>query len=107
LILQNDFDARTVPKLENKIRVSVEPIPFNKRQNKIYTTKAKFNQNQSKVTYIDSLPSKPELVKIQFLDVTGFVKELNADYNADVFKLLNDTQNLEIISSIALYLSAD
>lgn len=107
LNLQNDFDARTLPKLENKIRVSVEPIPFNKRLNKIYTTKAKFNQNQSKVTYIDSLPSKPELVKIRLLDVTGFVKELNADYNADVFKLLNDTQNLKIISSVALYLSAD
>jgi hypothetical protein len=105
--LQNDFEARTFPRLENKIRVAVELIPFNKRLNKIYVTKAKFNQNQSKVTYIDSLPSKPELVSIRLLDVTGFVKELNADYNNDAFRLLNDTQNSKIISRIVICLPTD
>lgn len=107
LNLQNDFDTRTLPRLENKIRVSVELIPFNKRLNKIYVAKAKFNQYQTKVTYVDSLLTKPELVTIRLLDVTGFVKELNADYNTNVFKLLNDTQNLEVISSVAVRLSAD
>lgn len=105
--LQNDFDARTLPKLENKIRVDVDLIPFNKRLNKIYATKAKFNQNQSKVTYIDSLPSKPELVTIRLLDISGLVNELNADYNLNVFRLLNDTQNSEIISSVAVCLPTE
>lgn len=105
--LQNDFDARTLPKLENKIRVEVELIPFNQKLNKIYITKAKFNQNQSKVIYIDSLPSKPELVTIRLLDVTGFVRELNGDYNNDVFRLLNDTQKSKIISSIAVSLPTE
>lgn len=105
--LQNNFEARTLPKLENKIRVAVELIPFNKRLNKIYAAKAKFNQNQSKVTYIDSLSSKPELVSIRLLDVTGFVKELNADYNNDAFRLLNDTQNSKIISSIVICLPTE
>lgn len=105
--LQNDFDARTLPMLENKIRVSVEPIPFNKRLNKFYTAKAKYDQSQSTINYVDSLPSKPELVTIRLLDVAGFVKELNADYNTDVFRLLEDTQTSEIISSIAVYLSTE
>jgi hypothetical protein len=105
--LQNDFKVKTLPKLENNIRVAVELIPFNKRLNKIYVAKAKFNQNQSKVTYIDSLPSKPELVTIRLLDVTGFVKELNADYNNDVFRLLNDTQNSKVISSVAISLPTE
>lgn len=107
LNLQNDFSTRTLPLLENKIRVSVELIPFNQRLNKIYVAKAKFNQYQPKVTYIDSLDSKPELVTIRLLDVTGFVKELNADYNTDVFKLLNATQNSVVISSVAIRLSPD
>lgn len=105
--LQNDFKVKTLPKLENKIRVTVELIPFNKRLNKIYEDKAKFNQNQSKVAYVDSLSSKPELVTIRLLDVTGFVKELNADYNKEVFRLLNDTQNSEIISSVAISLATE
>lgn len=105
--LQNDFDARTLPLLENKIRVSVELIPFNKRLNKFYNAKAKYDQNQSEVMYIDSLPSKPELVTIRLLDVAGFVKELNSDYNTAVFRLLEDTQTSEIISTIAVYLATE
>jgi Mg/Co/Ni transporter MgtE len=84
--------------------VSVELIPFNKRLNKFYNAKAKYDQNQSEVMHIHSLPSKPELVTIRLLDVAGFVKELNSDYNTAVFRLLEDTQTSEIISSIAVYL---
>lgn len=106
ITLQNDFNTRTFPKLENKIRVAVEVIPYNKKLNKIYTNKAKFNQNQAKVIYSDSLPTKPEIVTIQILDVTGFVNELNADYNEEVFRVMKDLQNLEIVSSIAVNLSS-
>jgi hypothetical protein len=105
--LQNSFETRTLPRLENKIRVTVELIPFNRRLNNVYIAKAEFNQNQSKIAYIDSLPSKPELVTIRLLDVTGFVKELNADYNNNVFRLLNDTQNSKIISSVSICLSTE
>ncbi|MFV5703090.1 hypothetical protein ACM55F_14555 [Flavobacterium sp. XS2P12] len=105
--LQNDFEVRTLPKLENNIRVAIEVIPFNKRLDHFYKVKEKFNQNQSKVTYIDSLPSKPELVTIRLLDVTGFIVELNADYNATVSRLLFDTQNSKIISSVAVRLTTE
>lgn len=105
--LQNDFEVRTLPKLENNIRLAIEVVPFNKRLNHFYKAKTKFNQNQSKLTYIDSLPTKPELVTIQLLDITGFTNELNAAYNASVFRLLFDTQNSKIISSVAVSLSPE
>ncbi|RTY77503.1 hypothetical protein EKL97_15275 [Flavobacterium sp. LS1P28] len=105
--LQNDFKVRTLPKLENNIRLSIEVVPFNKRLNHFYKAKTKFNQNQSKLTYIDSLTTKPELTTIRLLDVMGFVSELNADYNTSVFRLLFDTQNSKIISSVAVNLSPE
>jgi hypothetical protein len=78
---KNTFDGRTLAKLNNNIRVEIDIVPFNRKLNKIYTSKAKYDQNQSKVAFIDSLPVKPELVTIKILDITGMVNELNASYN--------------------------
>jgi len=103
--LQNDFEVRTLPKLENNIRLAIEVIPFNKRLNHFYKAKTKYNQNQSKIHYADSLQTKPELVTIRFLDVIGFITELNATHNASVFRMLLDTQKSKIISSVAVNLS--
>lgn len=104
---ENNFAVRTLPKLENKIRITIGIVPFNRKLNKVYKSKARYNQNQTKVTYIDSLPKKPELVTLKILDINGLVGELNAPYNADVFRLLRDTENSEIITSIAVNLSTD
>jgi len=103
--LKNEFEERTLTKLENKIRLAIEVVPFNKKLNKIYTAKAKFNQNQSKINYVDSLPTKPELVTIRLQDVTGIVEELNAPHNASVFRLLVDTQKYKMVSGIAVSLT--
>jgi hypothetical protein len=104
---QNTFETKALPKLENNIRVEIGVVPYNKKLNQIYKSKAKYNQNQTKVAYIDSLPVKPELVTIQILDVAGLVHEINANYNADILKLLIDTQNSKIISSLAVSLSTE
>lgn len=104
---QNTFDSRTLAKLENNIRVEIDIVPFNLKLDRIYKSKAKYNQSQSKIVFIDSLSVKPELVTIKILDVTGFVNELNATYNSDVFKLLTDTNESKIVSSLALNLSID
>lgn len=101
----NTFETKGLPKLENNIRVEIGVVPYNKKLNKIYKSKAKYNQNQTKVAFIDSLPIKPELVTIKILDIAGLVQEINADYNASLLKLLTDTQGLKIISSLAVSLS--
>lgn len=105
--IENNFAVRTLPKLENNIRLSIDIVPYNKQLNKIYASKAKYNQNQAKVTYIDSLPYKPELVTIKILDVNGLVNEINAHYNSDVLKLLQNTEKAQIITSVAVTLSLD
>ncbi|GGF10395.1 hypothetical protein [Flavobacterium limi] len=104
---ENSFAVRTLPKLENKIRITIGIVPFNRKLNKVYKSKARYNQNQTKVAYIDSLPKKPELVTIKILDINGLVSELNAAHNEDVFRLLRDTENSKIITSIAVSLSVD
>lgn len=103
----NEFEVRTLPKLENNIRISIEVVPFNRKLYKIYKEKAKYNQDQSTVAYADSLPKKPELVTIKLLDVVRFVGELNADYNKDVFKFISDTQNSEVVTSLVFCFSVE
>ncbi len=105
--LQNDFKVKTFAKLENNIRVSIEIVPFNKKLNHFFKAKERFNQSQSKIVYVDSLPTKPELITIRLLDVSGFTNELNADYNQSVFKLVSETKNPKIVTSIAAYLSPE
>lgn len=105
--IENNFSVKAFPKLEKEIRVAIEVVPYNRQLNKIYASKAKYNQNQTKVAYIDSLPTKPELVTIKILDINGLVNELNTQYNSDIVRLLQNTKKSQIITSIAVSLSLD
>lgn len=104
---QNIFETKAIPKLQNSIRVEIGIVPYNRKLNKIYKSKAKYNQNQTKVAFIDSLPLKPELVTIRILDIAGLVHEINSDYNTEILNLLVNTQTSKIISSLAVSLSTD
>jgi len=103
----NEFAVRTLPKLENHIRIAIEVVPFNRKLYRIYKAKAKYNQDQSNIAYIDSLPKKPELATIRILDVLQFANELNADYNKDVFRFIKDSQNSEVVTSLAFCFSVE
>lgn len=107
IITKNDFFTRSFPKLENKIRVEVNVIPFDKKLIKEYIKKEKFNQNQAKINYVDSLEIKPELVSITILDITGFVNEINSDKNKEILSFLNTTKNSKIVTSIVTTLSSE
>lgn len=104
---QNIFETKALPILQNNIRVEIGVVPYNRKLNKIYKSKAKYNQNQTKVAFIDSLPIKPELVTIRILDIAGLVHEINSDYNTEVLNLLINTQTSKIISSLAVSLSTE
>ncbi|SHM74406.1 hypothetical protein [Flavobacterium xanthum] len=105
LDLQNDFNTKTLAILEKNIRLSIEVLPFNNRLNALYNAKSKYNQNQPSINYIDSLPQKPELAVIRLLDVSGYVGELNSDYNALTLRLLQNNTKLKIITSIVSHLT--
>lgn len=104
---QNIFESKALAILQNNIRVEIGVVPYNRKLNKIYKSKAKYNQNQTKVAFIDSLPIKPELVTIRILDLSGLVHEINSDYNTDVLNFLVNTQTSKIISSLAVSFSPD
>ncbi|OHT43469.1 hypothetical protein [Flavobacterium tructae] len=104
---QNIFETKAFPKLQNNIRLEIGVVPYNKKLDKIYKSKAKYNQNQTKVAFIDSLAIKPELVTIKVLDIAGFVHEINSDYNTEILNLLVNTESSKIISSLAVNLSAN
>lgn len=103
----NEFEVKTLLKLENNIRVAIEIVPFNRKMYKIYSAKAKYNQDHVKVAYVDSLPKKPELATIKLLDVVQFVNELNADYNAAVYKFISNTQNSEVVTNLVFCFSPE
>lgn len=103
----NEFAVRTLPKLDNNVRIAIEVVPFNRKLYRIYKSKAKYNQDLSNIAYVDSLPKKPELATIRLLDVLQFVNELNADYNKDVLRFIKDTQNSEVVSSLVFCFSVD
>lgn len=107
LYIKNDFSTRTFPLLENKIRVDVTIVPFNKKANKFYLQKAKYNQNQSKIDYIDSLDTKPEMVTITILDVAAYVLEINSENNKNVITFLKDVKKSKVVTSIAVTLSVE
>jgi hypothetical protein len=106
-VVVNNFDVRTLPKLENKIRIAIDIVPFDRKLNKAYQSKKKYNQEHAPITYVDSLPVKPELTTLKILDIHSLVKELNANYNSDVVRLLKDTKNFKMVTSLAVSLSAD
>ncbi|HEX8269335.1 MAG TPA: hypothetical protein VF581_05545 [Flavobacterium sp.] len=101
----NGFEVRAVPKLSNNIRVSIEIVPYTNKLTKHFAKKAKFNQGQELVTIIDSLPHKPEVVTIRMLDIMGLVEELNGGYNRDILQLVNNINEAQIITGVAVNLS--
>jgi len=103
----SEFEVRTLPKLESPIRITIEVVPFNKRLHRIYKTKAKYNQDQSQVTYVDSLPKKPELVTIRILDVMKLVSEINGEHNKELVRFLTDSQKSQIVTSLAYCFSQE
>lgn len=100
--LDKDFSSRTYPKLQNKIRLEVQVLPFTKELYKKYNAKAEFNQQQKKIEYIDSVSVKPEFVTIRFLDIQGYVSELNEEYNAASRDFIKASGKGSLVSAIAL-----
>ena len=105
LNLQNDFKVRAIPKLEKEIRLDIEIVPFNKKVDKLYTSRAVYNQQQRAIIYSDSLKVKPEVAIIQIMDVTGFTNELNSEYNERLKNLLFSAKELQVISSTVVVLT--
>jgi hypothetical protein len=106
-INKNDFSTKVFPILENKIRVDLSIVPFNKKLIKAYINKAKYNQSLPEVNYVDSLETKPEIVTLSILDIQSYISEINSEYNKQVLTYLIDIKKTMMITSIVTTLSND
>lgn len=107
IYVKNDFATHAFPVLDNKIRVDVAVLPFNKKLNKFYVQKEKYNQSQAKIQYTDSVETKPEMVTISVLDIAGYIAEINTEANKPIVTYLKDTKKAKIVTSIATTMSAE
>lgn len=107
VFFNKEFNSKAYPELSSKIKVNVSVVPFSKRSNKIYQSKAKNNQNLAKINYIDSIPIKPEQVTISILDINGYCHEINRHENTEINRLVKETKKAKVISSIAIVLKEE
>lgn len=103
--LKNNFTITAYPIIEEKIKLEVAIMPFTKKLNKIYQSKEKFNQKQSKINYVDSLPIKPEMVSIKILDISSLVDDLNSIANTKELNFIKNNERTTIVTSVLVVLN--
>ncbi len=106
-VCKRTFDTKSFPKLENKIRVNVVTVPFDKKTERIYNHQTGLNYFFKRLFKKDSLTSTNQYAVISILDVEGFVNELNAPYNNEVVTLLKNTKKSSIVTSVGIVISAE
>lgn len=104
--LKNDFTITAYPIIEEKIKLEVAIVPFTKKSNKIYQSKEKFNQKQSKINYVDSLQVKPEMVSIKISDIASLVDDLNSSSNTKELNFIKNNERTTIVTSVLVVLNS-
>lgn len=102
---KNSFDTRTFPLLKNKIRLNIEVLPFNKDLNTVYLQKMEIKGEQPVLQYNDSIRPQPQYALITILDVSGYLQEINADYNTETYNFIKDTKDAYLVKEVAISLS--
>ncbi|WP_299223304.1 hypothetical protein [uncultured Aquimarina sp.] len=98
-----DFQVTTIPMYKKDIRVGVTAADFDKTTYKAYLSKSQNNKHQ--ITYIDSLETKPQFLKIELIDWVSTISELEQPYNQQTIAYLKRQQGAEMISSVSLAVS--
>lgn len=102
---KNSFDTRAFPLLKNKIRLSINVLPFNESIYTIYLQKMETRQQEPLLQYNDSITPKPQYVTISLLDVSGYLQEINGDHNKEIYNFIKDTKDAYLIKEVAVSLS--
>ncbi len=103
--LKNNFAITAYTILEEKIKLEVAIVSFTKKAIKVYQSKARFNQNQPKINYVDSLPIKPEMLSIKISDISSFVNDLNSSTNTKELAFIKNNERTSIVTSVLVVLN--
>lgn len=97
------FESFGFPKIDDKIKLYVEILPYTKKLNKVYIAKEKHNQALLSSKYIDSLKIKPDVLCISIADKSLLVSLLNNQNNKELRDYIQRTQKqVSIITSFVL-----
>jgi len=102
-ILNTDFQVTTIPTYKKGIRIGITASDFDKATYKAYLATSKNNAQQ--ITYIDSIETKPQFLKIELIDWVTTIAELQQGYNQQTIEYLKRQQDAEMISSVSLAIS--
>jgi hypothetical protein len=100
-----NFTEAGFPKLEEKIKLSIQKKLFTKNSIREYNKKV--HQNEQKVEIIDSLELKPHHYKLEIADKIGLITALNHIENNNLRTYLQTTQKNLIITSVEVYFPSE
>lgn len=103
-LLENDFEVKAIPLLEERIKLEVSQEVFTKKTFKAYLSAAK-DTNALQLKYVDSLPDKPKFVALKLADMQGYVAALNKDEATKEY--MYNQHAIYSVSSIAVVFSKE
>lgn len=99
-VTSKEFQTMGIPQLDGKIRLTPVFKSFNDLDYNAYKKLRKQEALDFKVRYIDSLPNKPQYVRLELQDRVGFLTELNAEKNSELKEQILTNTEADIITRI-------
>lgn len=83
-VTTKEFQTIGIPQLNGKIRLTPVFKTFNGLDYKAYKKLRKQEALGFEIQYVDSLPNKPQYVRLELQDQVGFLTELNTEKNSEL-----------------------
>ena len=99
-LLHTDFQVTAIPQFKKGIRVHTSLVDFSKSTFTSYMSVSADNKQQ--MTYIDSLETKPQFLRIELIDWVSAISELTQDYNQQTLTYIERQSDAEMISAISM-----
>lgn len=100
-IISSEFTPSGLPEFDDKIKLSVEKVFFNKQTLKQYNAKTLIEENELRI--VDSLDLNPSYLKLEISDKVGMVKAINSAKNKDLKNYIEVTRDKTILTSVWMY----
>ncbi|MFL1013665.1 hypothetical protein [Flavisericum labens] len=101
-LLDSEFNQTAVPNYSEPIKVSVNLVPFSKRSYKAFEKANAVQSAKIKVNYIDSIPQKPNYIKLQIADKVSIINALNSNGNESVKTYLANNKNAKVLTDVSM-----
>lgn len=99
-VTTKEFQTIGLPSIAKKIRLQPIFKSLNALDYKAYTKLKKQEALGFEVTYVDSLPNKPEYVRLRLQDKSTLLSELNSSKNKTLRNQILNNKSADIVSQI-------